>query len=137
MKIVAFIAIALLSLGTPALANTIYFPQWAVGSGYSTTFTIMNTGSTALTGQLRVFNQDGSQRATPPEWETITIPAAGSARFSLPNVGSLTVGSAYFQTNYTAQGVGTFELRADNGVLLTTAGVIAGPANQRLEIPVA
>jgi hypothetical protein len=51
-------------------------------------------------------------------------------------VGSLTVGSAYFQTNYTAQGVGTFELRADNGVLLTTAGVIAGPANQRLEIPV-
>ena len=31
-------------------ANTLHFPQVAVGGGYSRTFVIMNTGTNAVTG---------------------------------------------------------------------------------------
>jgi hypothetical protein len=107
-----------------------------VGDGYSTTFTLLNTGSTSLTGQLRVFDQDGSLRSTPSEWTNISLPASGSARFTLPNVGPLTPGSAYFETSGTVQGVATFELRQGEGPLQTMAGVIGVASASRVLIPV-
>src|SRR5438552_2775221 len=80
-------------------ANTVYFPEVAAGDGYSSIFTLINTDSMALSGQLRVFNQDGSPRATPVEWESISIPPAGSARLTLSNRGKLEVGSGSFEAS--------------------------------------
>jgi len=117
-------------------ANTLYFPQVVAGGGYSTTFTLLNTDSIPLTGQLRVFNQNGSQRSSPSEWESISIPASGSVRFTLNNSGSLIIGSAYFQTAANVNGVATFERRKIDGPLETIAGVLGAPASSRFLIPV-
>jgi hypothetical protein len=118
-------------------ASNIYFAQVAVGSGYSTTFTLMNTGSTTLSGSLLVFNQDGSPRAgLPSSFAVVSIPAGGSVRLTLPDSGSLTVGSAFFQTAGTVQGVASFDLRGPGGQLQTTAGVLGIPSGPRFLIPV-
>src|SRR5215510_6281648 len=76
-----------------AHANTIYFPQVVAGDGYSTTFTLINLDAVTLSGQLQVFNEDGSAWPRPPDWDRISIPAAGSARLTLSNSGKLSLGS--------------------------------------------
>jgi hypothetical protein len=120
-----------------ARAANIYFPQVAVGGGYSTTFTLMNTGPTALSGSLLVYNQDGSPRAgLPSSFASVSIPAGGSVRLTLPNSGDLTVGSAFFQTAGTVQGLASFDLRGPDGQLQTTAGVLGIASGPRFLIPV-
>ena len=115
-----------------AEANNVYFPQVAVGDGYSTVFTLINTDSVPLHGQLRVFNQDGSPRATPVEWESILIPPAGSARFTLSNRGKLAGGSAYFQTSASVSGMATFERRNAGGPLETLVSLLGTAASSVL-----
>src|SRR5262249_54160189 len=117
-------------------ANTLYFPQVVVGGGYSTTFTVLNTDSVPLNGQLRIFNQDGTQRSSPPEWDAISIPPSGSVRYTLNNIGALTLGSAYFQADASANGVATFERRNSDGALETIAGVLGVTASSRFLLPV-
>lgn len=136
LVVTATLLIAFVFHGT-ARANNIYFPQVAVGGGYSTTFTLMNTGSTALNGSLLVFNQDGSPRAgLPSSFAAVSIPAGGSVRLTLPNSGNLTVGSASFQTAGTVQGLASFDLRGPDGQLQTTAGVLGIASGPRFLIPV-
>ena len=43
-------------------SNTLYFPQVAFGGGYSTTFAIVNTGTTAVSGRLNLYSQTGALR---------------------------------------------------------------------------
>jgi hypothetical protein len=66
--------------------TTVRFPQVAVGGGFSTTFTLINTGSTALTGNL-VLTLDNSANVTvtdlalnqtsPFSGSSITVPISG------------------------------------------------------------
>ena len=44
-------------------SNTLYFPQVAFGGGYSTTFAIVNTGTTGVSGRLNLFSQSGTLRS--------------------------------------------------------------------------
>src|SRR5262245_16661132 len=117
-------------------ANTLYFPQVAAGGGYSTTFTLLNIDTTPLNGQLRVFNQDGTQRPVPSAWDVISIPAAGSARFTLNSSGDLTVGWAYFQSAGNVNGIAIFERRKVDGTLETIASVLGVASGPRFLVPV-
>src|SRR5262245_5115834 len=83
-------------LSSFAEAETVYFPHVVVGDGYSTIFTLINTDSVPLRGELRVFSQDGSPLATPVEWANVLIVPAGSVRLTLSNTGKLSIASAYF-----------------------------------------
>ena len=83
----SWILLSLLILILPVnlSANTLYFPQVAFGGGYSTTFVIINVGTTAVSSQVVFYDQNGAQR---PEFTTaVNIAPASSQRFTLPNTG--------------------------------------------------
>ena len=101
-------------------SNTVYFPQIALGGGYSTTVVIMNTGTTSVSGRLNFYTQGGTSRSDLSA--LINVAVGGSARFTLPDNGALTVLWAEFLAGSgTVQGVATFDLRDRNGVLRTSA----------------
>src|SRR5262249_36513200 len=75
--------------GGSAGATTLDFAQVAYGGGYSTTFTLMNAGSTPVTALLNFYAQDGSARGDLSA--VINIAGGGSTRHTLPNTGGLTV----------------------------------------------
>jgi hypothetical protein len=119
---------------TSLFSNTIYFPQVAYGGGYSTTFVVVNTGTTSVTARLNFYSQDGPPRADLNKQADIA--AGESARFTIPDNGALTVVWAELVAdNGTVQGVATFDLR-NNGVLVTSAGVLGVEGNNRFLLPV-
>lgn len=90
---------------TPAAVTT-YFPQIAVGDGWSTLFTVTNTGSTEASGNLVLTDQQGNpltvngqltdsfgttQLAHPGSSFTLTIPSGGTVFLS---AGALSPGDA-------------------------------------------
>jgi hypothetical protein len=65
--------------------ETIYFPQVADGAGWSTTFTLINTNTAAVSGTVRLYNQNGSPRVlalngVANSQFAVSIPAGGSVR---------------------------------------------------------
>ena len=100
----------LLLCGIPGalFSNTIYFPQVAFGGGYSTTFVIMNTGTTAISGTLSFFSQAGVARSDLNS--QVNIPVGGSVRYAVPNTGALTVVWAQFAAG-AREGAGSCDLR--------------------------
>src|SRR5205809_5836585 len=107
---------------TSSIANTLYFPQVVFGGGYTTTFVIMSTGTTNVSSRINFYDQSGVNRVA---YSTaVNVSVGGSIRFTLPNTGPLTVvwGELAAGTA-TVQGVATFDGRAENGTLITTAGV--------------
>jgi hypothetical protein len=116
-------------------ASILEFPQVVFGGGYSTTLTIMNAGAGILQTNLRCFTQDGVERTDLAA--TISARGNGSSRSTLANAGPLTVVSCeLIATTGTFQGVATFDLRATNQVLLTTAGVLGIPSGNSFSVPV-
>jgi hypothetical protein len=137
MKLKACLLLLLMTLVPSSLfSNTLYFPQVAFGGGYSTTFVITNTGTTAVASSVNFYDQNGTPR---PELSMPVILGPGnSTRFSLPNIGSgITVvwGQIAAGTG-TVQGVATFDFRAPNGVLQTTVGVLGLEAGSSFLLPV-
>src|SRR5262245_26847128 len=124
MKLKWLLLVLLVSVFPNSLySNTIYFPQVAFGGGYSTTFVIINTGSTPVSGRLNFHSQLGGARAD--LGVHLDVAVGNSARFTLPNSGPLTVvWGEYAAGSGTVQGVATFDLRAGSGVLTTSAGVL-------------
>jgi hypothetical protein len=121
--------------GTSGGASTLEFPQVAFGGGYSTTLTIMNAGAGILQTNLRCFTPDGTERTDLAA--TISAVGNGSTRSTLPNVGPLTiVWCELIATTGTFQGVGTFDLRAPNQVLVTTAGILGIQGGNSFSVPV-
>ena len=124
----------MLLLPTSLFGNTLYFPQVAFGGGYSTTFVVINTGSTAVSSSVVFYTQVGTQTFTQP----VNLPAGGSTRFTLSSAsgqvavvwGVLAVGSG------TVQGVATFDLRSSNSALITTAGILGAAAGNNFLVPV-
>jgi hypothetical protein len=108
--------------GTAAGASTLEFPQVAFGGGYSTTVTILASGGAPASGELHFYSQSGAERTDLAT--TFTLSAGGSARYTLPNTGPLTVVWGEIRANFgTVQGVATFDLRSASGALTTSAGV--------------
>src|SRR5215510_16368181 len=87
MKLKWLLLVLLVSVFPSSLyANTLYFPQVAFGGGYSTTFVIINTGTTAVSSQVVFYDQNGTPH---PEFTTpVNLAPASSMRFTLPNTGS-------------------------------------------------
>jgi hypothetical protein len=121
--------------GTSGGATTLEFPQIAFGGGYSTTLTLMNAGAGLASGQLRFFTQAGVERTDLAAM--VSAAGNGSTRFTLPNVGPLTVVSGELaMITGSMQGVATFDLRASNLALLTTAGVLGVQPGNSFGLPV-
>jgi hypothetical protein len=130
--------------------TTALFSQVAIGGGYTTVFTLLNTGGTDLTGVLILTAGNGS-----PMTATFTAPPAAPATGSSFEIGPLHSGGTQFITASPANpaeatvtgwgrvessggtlgGVGTFQFTA-GGKLTTVAGVLAGNPVNVATVPV-
>ncbi|MBI4456920.1 MAG: hypothetical protein HY644_13625 [Acidobacteria bacterium] len=126
-----------------ASAARINFPQVADGGGFSTTFTFINTGNSAISGILALLNQDGTPRTlrlngVANSLFSVTVPGnGGTVRLTSANEGAAQAGWAYFESpSINVQGVATFDLRAANGALITSASVLAVGGIPKGGIPV-
>jgi sugar lactone lactonase YvrE len=71
---------------TAGSASDLFFPQVAVGGGYSTLFTVTNAGAVAASGNLTLTDQEGnplSVSATLTDSSGITHPASAGSAFDL------------------------------------------------------
>ena len=116
-------------------ANNLYFPQVAIGGGYTTSFVIINTGTAPVSARINFYDQTGVNLAA--YGRAINVPVGGSTRFTLPDQGALTsfwgelpAGTA------TVQGVATFQGRSDTGALVTAAGVLGVGGGNSFLVPV-
>ena len=120
--------------------TTALFSQVAIGGGYQTVFTLLNTGGTDLTGVLILTAGNGS-----PMTATFTAPPAAPATGDSFSIGPIHSGGTQFITaspvnpseatvtgwgrvessGGTLGGVGTFAF-SQGGKLTTVAGVLAG-----------
>jgi len=130
--------------------TTALFSQVAIGGGYKTVFTLLNTGGTDLSGILILTAGNGS-----PMHVTFTDPPAAPATGSSVDIGPIRSGGTKFITaspvnpgdatvtgwarvessGGTVGGVGTFEL-TQAGKLTTIAGVLAGGTTNVATVPI-
>jgi len=130
--------------------TTALFSQVAIGGGYQTIFTLLNTGATDLTGVLILTEGNGT-----PMTATFSSPSAAPATGDSYNIGPIHSGGTQFITasptnpasatvtgwgrvessGGTIGGVGTFEF-SQGGKLTTIAGVLAGNLVNVATIPV-
>ncbi len=134
------------------LNTTALFAQVAVGGGFSTIFSLTNTGSDALTGNLILTRADG----TPLAATLSASSAAGSSAQAVASSAALTIapgGTKIVTATAPASGdaitgwarvessggqlsgVATFQLRDSSG-LKTVAGVLSAEAEDTITIPV-
>ena len=147
---------ALVSL--QAAGGTNLFSQVAIGGGFATVFTFLNTGSTSVTGNLILTAEDGnpldatlSAPSVVPKLSdegdrvlasslSITVPPGG-ARFmtaTSPNPSDPNVRSGWARMETAGGvlgGVATFQFTS-GGVLRTIAGVISSDAVPYATIPI-
>src|SRR5262245_29160488 len=115
-------------------SNTLYFPQVALGGGYSTTFAIVNTGTTAVSGRLNLYSKTGALRTD--LGGQLDIAPRSSRRLTIPNVGPLiSVWGEFNAGAGTVQGVATFDSRDPSGRLVTSAGALGIEADNSFLIP--
>lgn len=130
---------------TAVSSSDIFFPQVAVGGGYSTTFTLSNTGATAISGNLMLRDQQGN----PFNVNSPNLGAGGSFPVSILPGGAmfLTVNSlnpsdptkngwaTVETTGGSLSGVETFQF-VSGGVVQTATGVLPSEPMQFATIPV-
>jgi len=140
----------------PSLPVAALFPHLAIGGGFSTAFTFLNTGDTPLNGTLILTGQDGA-----PLNATLAAPAqtsdsggpdmilASTSPLTIPPGGARTViATALNATDSTKVGwarvessggklvgVATFQL-VSNGKLTTAAGVLSADLVESATFPV-
>ena len=128
---------------------TALFAHVAMGGGYTTTFTLLNTGSTTLTGNLILTKHDGTSLSAaftgPSSFSAtassvpLTIPIGGTQFWVASGVGTgpdPDTGWARVESSGgTLGGVATFQY-APGGTLAGIAGVLAADSVQFATIPV-
>ncbi len=134
-------------LAVPGTSHT-YFAQVAVGGGFSTTFTLMNTGTQAVAGNLILTGDDGEPMtvafSAPGQQDTsaasckVQVPPGGTQIITVaaasPGPGS--VGWARVESSGgSLAGVATFQETGDDG-LTTIAGVLSADATSSASIPI-
>ncbi len=151
VKLLSFLLFCCLpSLARAQSTVTALFSQVAIGGGFNTTFTLLNTGNSVLTGSLILTAQDGTPLTAsfaggPLNSETtaasipLDIPIGGTQFWTASAVGSgdsVKVGWARVEsTGGTLGGVATFQLKS-GGDLVAIAGVLSADAVQYATIPV-
>jgi len=139
-----------------AATTTALFAQVAVGGGFTTTFTLLNTGSTALTGNLILTKSDGTPMnvslgapsGNPSFAPSTELVVGSSTPINIPSGGTtfLTATPAnpddYFvgwgrveSSGGTLGGVATFSLTSA-GQLQAIAGVLSADVTSVATIPV-
>jgi hypothetical protein len=145
-------------IGAETTTN-IYFPQVSVGGGYTTVFTLINTGATTTNGTLFLTDQSGAPfsvnltaASVAPAADSIDRLEATGSSFS---IGPIAPGGTKFftaaalgssdptksgwarveNTGGSLGGVGTFQL-TEGGILKTIAGVLASQTVAVATIPV-
>ncbi len=136
-----------------AASTPTFFPQVAVGGGYSTLFTFGNTGSAVLSGTLNLSDQKGNPLTlsatirnsgeAPVEMTGSSFPVRidpGGVTFITANpVAPDTVSSGWARFDTTSPeslyGVATFQ-SVVSGILQSTAGVLPSQPVQSATIPV-
>ena len=145
-------------IGAETTTN-LYFAQVAVGGGYTTVFTFLNTGGTAVTGTLFLTAQDGSPFTVNLNEPGINPDSGGSGRFqatgssfplqSIPPGGARILTATPLNAGDDTKsgwarvenkggslgGVGTFQ-QTGGGVLKTIAGVLGSQPVPFATIPV-
>ncbi len=134
--------------------NAVYFPQVAVGGGYTTVFTITNTGVTAASGIVTLTDQ----QANPFSVNGILTDSLGTAQpaaagsffpFTVPSGGTIFLSAAGLTANTpttsgwaelqsiggSLTGAATYEY-ASGGILQFMVGVLQSPLLQFATIPV-
>jgi hypothetical protein len=149
---VLFASILVLGPARSACAQntvTALFSHVAIGGGFTTTFTLLNTGSSVLTGTLYLTAQDGTPLTAaftgPAGFQAnaasvpLNIPIGGTQFWtaSAPGAGDpQKAGWARVESSGgTLGGVATFQLTS-GGILQTIAGVLSSHAVQFATIPV-
>src|SRR5262249_37581033 len=102
----------------------------------STNFVIMNTGSLPVAAPVVFYNQDGTTNTT--YQQSLNVPAGGSVRFTLASSEAAVkvVWAKVLAGVGTVQGVATFDFRAANGQLISTAGVLGIESGNSFIFPV-
>jgi hypothetical protein len=131
----------------PGVSQT-YFAQVAVGGGFSTTFTMMNTGTQTVAGNLILAGNDGQPMtvvfSSPGQPDTtaasygVQVSAGGTqiVTASAASSGPGSVGWARVESSGASlAGVATFQ-QINNGALTTIAGVLSADATSSAAIPV-
>ncbi len=131
-----------------AATTTAIFAQVAVGGGWNTVFTFLNTGTSSVDGNLILTASDGTPlnvSVTAPSPITgssipISIPAGGVQIFTANSLGSTdptkTGWARVESSGGQIGGVGTFQYFGSDGSLITTAGVLSADADAVATIPV-
>jgi hypothetical protein len=128
---------------------TLYFPQVAVGGGYTTVFRLINHGAQSTGGTLTLTAQDGSPfNVASPDAPgapaaaasfAFVIPGGGTQTITVvaPNAGDpVTSGWAHVDSdNGNLSGEAIFEA-SQGGVLTSVAGVLPAPPENSVTIPV-
>jgi hypothetical protein len=124
--------------------TNLYFGQVALGGGYRTIFSIVNTGATTVNGTLTLTGSNGVPINANLDGQVtsslgVTVPSGGT-RTIIANTATaadpLTTGWAKYQNiGGNAAGVATFE-QAAGGVLATAAGVLSSNLVTSATIPV-
>ncbi len=150
----AILALALICCSAPGAQAqspvTALFSHVAIGGGFTTTFTFLNTGDSVLTGNLILTAQDGTALTAAftggPSNSQITaasiplnIPVGGTQFWTASAVGSgdpTKAGWARVESSGgNLGGVATFQLKS-GGELTTIAGVLSADLVQYATIPV-
>ncbi len=130
----------------PASATSALFAHLAVGGGFTTTFTLLNTGSTALAGTLILTGQDGNplnvnlasgSDQVSGSTMALTIPPGGTKFVTASPLDQTTPTAGWAQVESSGGalgGVATFQL-VSGDALLTVAGVLASDLVTAATIP--
>jgi hypothetical protein len=129
----------------PLLSYSTSFPQVAVGGGWSTSFTLSNTGGATISGNLILTDQNGnpwtvsSTSLGTGSSFPVSISPGGTMFLTVNTVNSNNPGKSGWATVETTggspSGVATYQLLS-GGSLQTAAGVLPSPQMQFATIPV-
>ncbi len=110
----------------------IYFPHYAAGGGFATTFTFINTGSTPAIGALWFWDPAGNPR-TPIE---IEVSSKGVSSYRMQGSALRTGWAKYEGEGGTITGIATFEYAESGVIIKSIAGVLAYPPTTSATIAV-
>jgi hypothetical protein len=135
----------LVSSSAAAVSPTALFAHLAIGGGYTTVFTFLNTGSEAVVGNLYLTDQTGvplpaNLDGSPGSSLPLSIPSGGTKFVTagplIPNDPATKAGWARVESaGGSLGGVATFQL-VKGGSLSTIAGVLSSSAVTVATIPV-
>jgi hypothetical protein len=124
--------------------TSLYFGQVALGEGWNTIFSIVNTGATTVNGTLTLTGSNGQPINANFEGQVtsalaLSVPSGGSRTIPVTTATAgapLTTGWARYENiGGNASGVATFQLTT-GGILSTAAGVLSSNLVTAATIPV-